>query len=107
MYGSQQLSQAPSQPGNTPQEQQLRQLIDELFVRYDTDRSFTLDRRELQNVFNEVLMRFNMGFTISQSEAEALLCEIDGNRDGKIGKPELFRVLRNLVINESSRPGFR
>mgnify|MGYP001007067456 FL=1 len=42
-------------------------------MRYDADRSMTLDRRELQNVFNEVLMRFNMGFTITQAEAEALL----------------------------------
>lgn len=70
-----------------------------MFTRHDTDRSLTLDRRELQNVFNEVLMQFNMGFSISQMEAEALLFEIDGNRDGRIGKPELFRVLKNLVIN--------
>jgi Ca2+-binding EF-hand superfamily protein len=66
---------------------QLRQTIDELFTRYDTDRSMTLDRRELQSVFNEILARFNLGFTISQQEAEALLYEIDGNHDGKIGKP--------------------
>lgn len=48
-----------------------------------------------------------MGFTITQAEAEALLYEIDGNRDGKIGKPELFRVLKNMVINETTKPGFR
>lgn len=47
----------------------------------------TLDKKELAPLFNEVLARFNMGFTISQSEAEALLYEIDGNRDKKIGKP--------------------
>jgi Ca2+-binding EF-hand superfamily protein len=79
-------------------------MIDELFTRYDRDRSGSLDRSELGAVFNEVLARFNMGFTISQSEAEALLYQIDNNRDGKIGKPELFNCLRNLVINESTKP---
>lgn len=61
----------------------------------------TLDRSELASVFNEVLARFNMGFTISQSEAEALIYQIDNNRDGKIGKPELFACLKNLVLNET------
>lgn len=67
----------------------------------------TLDKKELAPLFNEVLARFNMGFTISQSEAEALLYEIDGNRDKKIGKPELYNCLRGLVLNETTRPGYR
>jgi hypothetical protein len=46
-----------------------------------------------------------MGFTLSQAEAEALLYQIDNNRDQKIGKPELFNCLKGLVLNESTRPG--
>jgi len=81
--------------------------VDELFLKYDRDRTQGLDQRELRDVFNEVLARFNLGFTISQSEAEALLYELDIRHNRRIDKQELYSCLKSLVQNESSRPGYR
>lgn len=79
-------------------------LIDEMFMKYDFDRSGTLDCRELAPVFNEILMRFNIGVTLSPEEARALLFQIDVNTDGRINKTELFNCIKSLVINETTQP---
>jgi hypothetical protein len=106
-YGSQTINQYDKQFTGDPRDTQLRQLVDTLFAKYDRDRSLTLDRKELVPVFNEALTTFNMGFTLSQNEVEALLLQIDINRDQKIGKPELYNCLKSLVLNETSGPGSR
>lgn len=105
-YGKQNMAASlfNKPPLATQQETQLKMFIDELFMRYDIDRSGTLDCRELTPVFNEILMRFNIPISLSQEESRALLYQIDVNTDGRINKTELFNCIKNLVINETTKP---
>jgi hypothetical protein len=61
-YGGQYNSWSPAnvtggwQTPSDPQDQELRGLIDQLYLRYDRDRSGTLDKREMVQAMNELLI---------------------------------------------------
>jgi Ca2+-binding EF-hand superfamily protein len=64
----------------------LRQYIDTIFVKYDRDRSMTLDISELANFFNDVFMMMGDPRRINQQQAYQALMMIDQNNDGRASK---------------------
>jgi Ca2+-binding EF-hand superfamily protein len=67
-------------------EYQLQQFIDGTFVKYDKDRSGTLDSNELASFFNDVFAAMGAPTRVTPAEASQAMAAIDKDRDGKAGK---------------------
>jgi Ca2+-binding EF-hand superfamily protein len=65
----------------------LRMYIDEVFSAYDSDRSGSLDKRELVGFFNRLFQSFNDPRRIDQNTINQILTQSDMNHDGQISKP--------------------
>ena len=68
----------------------LQSYIDQIFMKYDRDRSGTLDAAELAAFFNDIFQLMGQPTRINQQQAMAALMQIDKNNDGKASKIELF-----------------
>jgi hypothetical protein len=86
---------------NMINDMQLRQYIDQVFMRYDFNRTGTLNLPELHVFLNELFQMCGHNRMVSYQEAYAALVQMDSNRDGQINKYELFNLFRYLT-----QPGF-
>lgn len=90
-------------PGmNTINDMMLRQYIDQVFMRYDFNRTGTLNLPELHVFLNELFMMSGIPRQIGYMEAYQALMTMDSNRDGQINKFELFNLFRYLTT-----PGYQ
>ena len=80
----------------------LRQYIDQVFMRYDFNRTGTLNLTELHVFLNELFMMCGLPRRVGYQEAFQALMAMDSNRDGQINKFELFNLFHYLQT-----PGFR
>ena len=71
---------------NCPPDNVLRNYIDQIFSKYDRDRSMTLEVNELASFFNDVFMMMGDPRRINQQQAYQSLMAIDKNNDGKARK---------------------
>lgn len=76
---------------------QLRQFIDEVFMRYDYNRSGNLNLPELHIFLNELFALTGVKKLFSYEEAYGALASMDANRDGQISKFELFNLYRFMM----------
>lgn len=82
-----------------PTDEQLRQAIDAIFNKYDTDKSGTLESNEIFNLISDAFKSLGRNREVSQEEVNQFIAAIDKNGDGKIAKPELFEILKQLICN--------
>lgn len=75
----------------------LRSYIDQIFARYDRDRSGTLDCNELAAFFNELFAMMGYPTRINQQQGMQAMRIIDKNNDGRASKPELFNCFKMLL----------
>ena len=73
-----------------PNDDQLRQAIDAIFVKYDADHSGTLENTELFSLINDAFKSLGRNREVKADEVNQFIKAIDKNGDGKISKPELF-----------------
>ena len=66
---------------------QLRKYIDDIFGKFDRDRSGTLDANELAAFFNDLFTLMKSQQRVNQQQAMNALRAIDKNNDGKASKP--------------------
>jgi len=71
---------------NCPPDNVLRNYIDQIFTKYDRDRSLTLEVNELASFFNDVFMMMGDPRRINQQQAYQSLMMIDKNNDGRASK---------------------
>lgn len=71
---------------NCPPDNVLRNYIDQIFSKYDRDRSMTLEVNELASFFNDVFMMMGDPRRINQQQAYQSLMAIDKNNDGRASK---------------------
>ena len=76
---------------------QLREAVDAVFDKFDTDGSNTLDPKEVHNLINAALTHMNAGRQATQEEVQALVDAVDKNGDGKISKPELLKIFQQVA----------
>lgn len=88
--------------GGTVNDMMLRQYIDQVFMRYDFNRTGTLNLPELHVFLNELFMMCGLPRRVSYTEAFQALMAMDANRDGQINKFELFNLFHYI-----NTPGFR
>ena len=84
---------------------QLKTYIDEIFDRYDADRSGNLDANELANFFNDLFRTIGNPTVITQQQAQNAICSIDKNNDGKANKMELFMAFKGIISNGQQQYG--
>jgi Ca2+-binding EF-hand superfamily protein len=70
-----------------PSDDQLRQAIDAIFSKYDTDKSGTLEGNEIYNLINDAFKSLGRNRQVSQQEVQQFIGAIDKNGDAKISKP--------------------
>lgn len=84
---------------------QLRDYIDEIFDRYDKDRSGNLDAQELASFFNDLFRAIGNPAVITPLQAQNAICAIDKNNDGKANKMELFLAFKGIISGQQSNSG--
>ena len=62
---------------------ELRQFIQQVFQKYDRDRSGSLDPNELTSFFNDVFSQMGNPTRFNMQQAQAAMTAIDKNNDGK------------------------
>ena len=64
------------------QDQMLKSYIDNIFDKYDTDKSGTLDEEEMTFFFNDLFQSLGMQVTVNKEQALEAIRSIDQNFDG-------------------------
>jgi Ca2+-binding EF-hand superfamily protein len=80
-----------------PSDDQLRQAIDAIFNKYDTDKSGTLEGNEIFCLINDAFKSLGRNREVKSDEVNQFVKAIDKNGDGKISKAELFEILKKLI----------
>lgn len=80
-----------------PNDDQLKQAIQNIFDKYDVDKSGTLEGTEIFNLINDAFKSLGKNKEVSQGDVQQFINAIDKNGDGKIAKVELFEILKQLV----------
>lgn len=81
-----------------PNDDQLRQAIDSIFCKYDTDKSGTLEGNEIGCLINDAFKSLGRNREAKNEEVSKFLKVIDENGDGKVSKDELFDILKKLLV---------
>jgi Ca2+-binding EF-hand superfamily protein len=76
---------------------QLRQAVDAVFAKYDTDGSQSLDANEVFNLINDALAHLKANRKVTQAEVQQFVTAVDKSGDGKIQKPELFEIFKKVL----------
>jgi Ca2+-binding EF-hand superfamily protein len=78
-------------------DQQLRDAVDAVFKKYDTDNSNSLESTEVFNLINDALSHMKANRQVSQAEVNGFVQAVDKSGDGKIQKPELFEIFKKVL----------
>ena len=81
-------------------DEQLRQAVDAVFAKYDTDNSQSLESTEVFNLINDALAHMKSGRQISQAEVDNFIKAVDSSGDNKIQKPELFEIFKKVLNSQ-------
>ena len=81
---------------------QLRQAVDAVFAKYDSDNSGTLDSNEVANLINDALKHMGHARQVNQAEINQFIKAVDSSGDGKIAKPELFDIFKKILAQHWS-----
>jgi Ca2+-binding EF-hand superfamily protein len=68
------------------QDEMLRNYIESVFNRYDTDRNGTLDSKEMTSFFNDLFRNLNINTIITEQQSLEAIKSIDQNSDGVVSK---------------------
>jgi Ca2+-binding EF-hand superfamily protein len=73
-----------------PSQEEITDLMDELFQKYDTDKSGHLDKLEIIEMLKDTYRDIGATF-LSQSHLQDIMNTIDQNGDGKFSYDEVLR----------------
>lgn len=79
-----------------PTDDQLRQAIDAVFTKYDTDKSNTLDLNELKGVISDAFKQLGANRSVEAADVKKFINAVDKNNDQKITKLELFEIFKKI-----------
>lgn len=73
----------------------LRQAVDVIFDKYDSDKSGFIESNELKVFFTDLAQHLGID-TPSDADIQDALKELDTNNDGKVSREELFSFAKAL-----------
>lgn len=71
---------------NALQDEMLRNYINTVFDRFDTDRNGTLDVHEMTLFFNDLFRTLKINMTVTERDSMEAIRSIDENSDGVVSK---------------------
>ncbi len=71
------------------------EIADKIFAQFDTDKSGTLDRKELKKILDVAVE--GTGQTVTEQDINDALKEIDTNNDGVVSKSEFTTLIQKLL----------
>jgi Ca2+-binding EF-hand superfamily protein len=80
-----------------PTDQQLQDVINAVFSRYDTDKNDSLDFGEMKNLITDAFSKLNQSRQISDEDVKRFTLVADKNLDGKINRSELFTIFKQIA----------
>jgi Ca2+-binding EF-hand superfamily protein len=78
-------------------EEDLRAAVDAVFAKYDTDKSGSLEAKEVQGLINDALNHIKAGRQVSEAEVVEFIKQVDQSGDGKVQKPELLIIFKKAL----------
>ena len=78
-------------------DEKLREAVDAVFNKYDTDGNNSLDCNEVHCLINDALAHMKAGRQVSQAEVNQFIKAVDSSGDNKIQKPELFEIFKRVL----------
>ena len=75
----------------------LQQYVEQVFARYDRDRSGCLNVNEIAGFINEVMSLSGYPTNLNQQQIFAIAGNMDINKDGRIAKMELYTALKAIL----------
>lgn len=79
------------------QDEMLKNYIETVFNRYDTDRNGSLDVQEMTLFFNDLFRTLEINITVTDKESMEAIRTIDENSDGLVSKEELFLAFKKML----------
>lgn len=81
-----------------PSDDQIKLAIDAVFVKYDLDKSNTLDYGELKNVIADSFKQLGASRNVTDLDVKKFVGAVDKNNDGKVTKVELFEIFKRISM---------
>ena len=77
--------------------EQLKNAVDAVFAKYDTDGSGTLDPNEVFHLIQDALTHMKSNRTVTKAEVDGFVSAVDKSGDGKIQKTELYEIFQKVL----------
>ena len=71
--------------------------MNEVFAKYDKDKSNSLDPKEVYNIVKDYFANLDASKKVTQEEVDELVKFADKNGDGKIQRKELFGLFKKIL----------
>jgi len=77
-------------------DQMLKNNINQVFMKHDTNRNGQLDPHEFYPAYSELCLRMGMAPPRSQQDVQSAFAQFDANRDGMISSMEMLVAFKNM-----------
>ena len=77
----------------------MRDAIDAVFDKYDTDHSNTVDVNQVCDFINDALNHMKSNRKVTQAQVNQLIPSVDKSGDGRLHKPEIFQIFKKAAFS--------
>lgn len=81
---------------NNNHDQRLQQAVQQVYMRYDTNRSGQLEGQEFFNAYRDLCLQMGMAPPQSYQEVWQAAQQCDSNRDGRVSQGEMFYLFKRI-----------
>lgn len=79
------------------QDEMIKNYIESVFNKYDTDRNGSLDVNEMTLFFNDLFRSLGINSVVTREQSLQAIKSIDDNSDGMIDRAELFKAFKMML----------
>jgi Ca2+-binding EF-hand superfamily protein len=81
-------------------QEEVKELIDEIWVKYDKDNSGQLSKAEMKQFVQEYLTKLGEADRLPEKQFNAIFASIDENKDDQISKAEMKEFVDKIRATE-------
>ena len=82
---------------NRPELEAIQKTVDTMYLKFDHDKSGSLDSKELGNMLKDMYKEGQINILPTEGQTKEFIAEIDSNQNGKIEKREMVIFIRKLL----------